>query len=199
MKRRVVSSYSSSKTVIDDGKKKKKGARRARKTPRRTVTPRVSSRASTARVSSRASAPRMLTPIRTPPSFSSSPRQAYGSPTGSVSLPSNLISRSPTTARFSPLHRGSSTSPSPSLLRKRPRPETRARSRQTTQNGKRAKETDRPPRKVRPGEAGQLQERFSADASSHVLATDQSPKRKRKEDRKTISDLLHYVDLLGRI
>ena len=188
MKRRVVNSYSSSKTVINDGKKKKKKrTRRAGKAPRRrTVTPRMSSRAST---------PRALTPIRTPPSFSSSPRQAYGSPRGSVSLPANLISGSPTATRFSPLYRGSRTPPS--LLRKRPRPGRGPAKRRKTAEGQ--KRPIGPRGRYALAKLASYKNDFPPTRPRTSSPRISPPKRKRKEDRKTMSDLLHYVDLVGRI
>ena len=123
--------------------------------------------------------------------------QAYGSRTGRVSLPANLISGGPTVARFSLLRRGSSTSPSSALLRKRSRPGRGPAKRRKTAKGQ--KRPIGPRGRYALAKLARYKNDFPPTRPRTSSPRISPPKRKRKEDRKTISDLLHYVDLLGRI
>lgn len=199
MARRVVSSYSTSKTVINDGKKKKrkkKTARAPKKVTKR-VTPRTSAAPSRASLSIRTPTPLRTplgSPLGTPPRFSSSPHRPYSSASGSIRLPSHLVSPTPSMAKFSPLRSSSDlSSPSP-VFQKRPKPgrgPAKRAANRTTRGKKR-------PLGWRGRYAAATLARYARDFTPPTRHRSASPRmspteRKRRENLKKTFNRLHYL------
>ena len=194
MKRRVVNTTTSSRTVVRDTqkkKKKKKGPKRSRirlsKNRSRTQTP-VS----------------VLSPIRTPPSFASTPRRAYSS-TGSVDLilpetpPSGRVFHRGLIRGFSPIRRspGSASSRSGSstprrLKQKRVRP-GRGPTKRAANRKAEKKPLDKKAKYVL-GTLARYHREFPPTRPRSSTPRLSPSIRARKSHAKKMSNLLHYVE-----